>query len=661
MEFKIYEYNDTGISLAMYIDTYISAIWTERYFDCGEFELQLTATNEIVNLIHRDMLVERADVDSQMICIIEKIELSDDNENGETITLKGRCASAITARRVMIIQFDNNMVMYGMKWANAQIKTILHDIITRFCTNPTEGYHETPYYHLRDLKNRKIPHFFCDDSDMITQCDARIGMQEKGAVVLDKITELCAGNGIGIRTVLIDGNIHLQFYDGIDRSVTQGNNSPVIFSKDFDNISSQKLAVNQTDNVNVVYIGGCGEGEKRVFEFTELVAVQHPEEIPPKVGLNRFEKYADRRDMGAMNDDGKPEIDGDTTDYRTALLAEAELSLRDIEIVSESKILSTSQFAYRNDFLVGDFVTINGKYATEKSRIIEVIETDDASNGYVISISTAQNDVAQNNSSGNNSGGGVIGGSDGNSSRTVKPATYTEAGVVIVDNETMTVDSTGKITVKEINHPDIETSNPTVPPSSVDLSFGDRFSVITGIDRDSNGHVKDYDIKLYQLPTAPEVTVKNVVAPAPNVPINIVSSGDVFLNHVVDGAVVSSHLVTGGGGTKVKSHSSGSGTIDGVIEITSSCANTGTFTHDTANMTIDTGFTDTPKLFKLHYYDSSENAVKLAVECRPELDAPFNLINHSGLPINSVEFEGGTATIDAATSTGLSMMWETYI
>ena len=211
-----------------------------------------------------------------------------------------------------------------------------------------------------------------------------------------------------------------------------------------------------------------------------------------------------------------------------------------------------------------------------------------------------------------------------------------------------------------VNHPDIETSNPTVPPPSVALSFGDRFSVITGINRDSNGHVKNYDIKLYQLPTAPEVTVKNVVAPAPSMPIN--SPGDtVYLNHVVDGEVASSHLITGGGGTKVKSHSSGSGTINGVIEITSSCANTGTFTHDTANITIDTGFTDTPKMFKLYYYDSGENTVKPAVECRPELDAPFNLINHSGLPINSIEFEGGTATIDAATSTGLSMMWEAYI
>lgn len=208
-----------------------------------------------------------------------------------------------------------------------------------------------------------------------------------------------------------------------------------------------------------------------------------------------------------------------------------------------------------------------------------------------------------------------------------------------------------------VDHPNIETSNPT-SPSTESPGYGGRIVVVSNIDCDANGHVTNFEIKLLELPEKPNT--KNVVAPAPSMPIN--SPGDtVYLNHVVDGAVVSSHLVTGGGGTKVKSHSSGSGTVDGVIEITSSCANTGTFSHNTANITIDTGFNDTPKMFKLYYYDSGENTVKPAVECRPELDTPFNLINHSGLPINSIGFEGGTATIDAATSTGLSMMWDAYI
>lgn len=207
------------------------------------------------------------------------------------------------------------------------------------------------------------------------------------------------------------------------------------------------------------------------------------------------------------------------------------------------------------------------------------------------------------------------------------------------------------------DHPDITTDSPQ-SPSTASLGYGGRIVVVTNMDRDSNGHVTNFEIKLLKLPEKPDT--KNVVAPAPSMPIN--SPGDtVYLNHVVDGNVVSSHKIQGNGGTEI-SNAAGSET-DGnsVIKITSSCVRNDTFIHNTANITIDTGFTDTPKMFKLYYYDSGENTVKPAVECRPELDAPFNLINHSGLPINSIEFEGGTATIDAATSTGLFMMWEAYI
>lgn len=143
----------------------------------------------------------------------------------------------------------------------------------------------------------------------------------------------------------------------------------------------------------------------------------------------------------------------------------------------------------------------------------------------------------------------------------------------------------------ELGHPNIETNSPT-DPSTDSPGFGGKIAVVTNMNRDTNGHVTNFEVKLLELPK--------------------------------------------------------------------SCANTGTFTHNTANITIDTGFTDTPKLFRL-YYTTDGETVELAVECRPGLDAPFNLINNSGLPINSVDFEGGTATINAATSTGLSMMWEAYI
>ena len=207
-------------------------------------------------------------------------------------------------------------------------------------------------------------------------------------------------------------------------------------------------------------------------------------------------------------------------------------------------------------------------------------------------------------------------------------------------------------------HPDITTNSPT-NPSNVSPGFGGKIAVVTNVSRDANGHVTNFEIKLLELPSMSDITTENVVAPAPNMPID--SSGDtVYLNHVIDGEVASSHFIVGTGGTKVLSHNSGVNMVDGVIEITSSCANTGTFTHDEQNMTIDTGFAETPKIFVL--YCNYNGEIIQAAKCRPELTAPFDcVLNTDHLPISGIDFGDGIVTINCHTPTGLSFAWEAYI
>lgn len=208
------------------------------------------------------------------------------------------------------------------------------------------------------------------------------------------------------------------------------------------------------------------------------------------------------------------------------------------------------------------------------------------------------------------------------------------------------------------DHPIITINSPT-SPSTESPGYGGRIVVVSNIDCDANGHVTNFEIKLLELPEKPNS--KNVVAPAPNVPIDIVSSGNVFLNYVVDGAVVSSHKIQGNGGTEISTAAGSETDGNSVIKITSSCVRNDTFIHNTANITIDTGFTETPKIFKLYYWDTNENKSVLVAECCPELPAPFNCVLNTNLPIAEIEFNGGTVTINCHTSTGLFMMWEVYI
>lgn len=193
-------------------------------------------------------------------------------------------------------------------------------------------------------------------------------------------------------------------------------------------------------------------------------------------------------------------------------------------------------------------------------------------------------------------------------------------------------------------HPDITTTG--IPTTSQKiLSFGDTFAAVKNITRDNNGHTTKFEIVTCKLPEEPEHPAVETNNPTVSTTPTTLENGSIFA------AVVNITRDANGHTTSFEVR---------MFKITSSCVKNGTITHDSANMTIDTGFTETPKIFKL-YYTTDGSTVELAVECRPELDAPFNFINHSGLPINSVDFNGGVATVNCSVSTGLTFMWEAYI
>ena len=52
--------NENRIPIAI-IDTYQSLIWTDRYWDCGDFELCASATNDIFGCIRQDYYLQTRD------------------------------------------------------------------------------------------------------------------------------------------------------------------------------------------------------------------------------------------------------------------------------------------------------------------------------------------------------------------------------------------------------------------------------------------------------------------------------------------------------------------------------------------------------------------------------------------------------------------------
>ncbi len=218
------------------------------------------------------------------------------------------------------------------------------------------------------------------------------------------------------------------------------------------------------------------------------------------------------------------------------------------------------------------------------------------------------------------------------------PETTDEANIAQLNANFEVIDK------KLVEHP--PSQNPTASSTPTEINAGGIFAAVTNITRDYNGHVKTFDVKLFKLPDTPEHPAIEISNPTVQSSPTELANGDGF-------AAVTNITRDNNGHVKtfaVKTFK---------LPPKSSCVNTGTFTHSEQNMTIDTGFTETPKIFVL-YCNYSGNIVQ-AARCRPALTAPFDCVLNADLPIAGIDFNGGIVTVNCHTSTGLTFAWEAYI
>lgn len=109
-------------------------------------------------------------------------------------------------------------------------------------------------------------------------------------------------------------------------------------------------------------------------------------------------------------------------------------------------------------------------------------------------------------------------------------------------------------------HPTISTNTDTT--STVSPSHGGTFTVVDSVNRDSNGHVIKINTKTITLPSDNNThyTSKNIVnnsTSSTNNTNSALTNGNVYLNSVENGAVTSSHKISGSGATTVTTDSSG--------------------------------------------------------------------------------------------------------
>lgn len=332
---------DTDLKPISIVDIYESFIWTDRYYEYGDFELYTSMNDNLLDIFKQDYYLQN--LDSEHAMIIEKLRIETDVEEGNHLTVSGRSLESILKRRII----------WGQKSikGNLQngIKTLLDDCII----SPSNG-------------DRKIDNFIFEASDDEAITGLTLDAQYTGDNLYNIISGICQEKNIGFKITINDRNQFVfKLYAGADRSYNQTKNPYVVFSPTYDNIVNSNYVESRMALYNVTLVGGEGEGAERRYAT-----------VGSAKGLGRREIFTDARDISS--DVGNGVVLSDSEYYSKLEQRGKENLAQNKEITSfEGEAETNVMYKYGVDFFNGDIVQIANEYGHETSvRVIEIVMSE---------------------------------------------------------------------------------------------------------------------------------------------------------------------------------------------------------------------------------------------------------------------------------------------
>lgn len=363
---EVRDYNTTVIGI---VDTATSVIWHSVYFGVGDFELHVPVTPDIISLLTAGRYVTRPN--NEEVGIIEKLYISVNAEEGMTITASGRFVKSILDRRLIYnLSGNSNYATILSGNVESAVREVVKD---NAIACPFDSNRNIALLALGAPAN--IPLQIVDENGDAAEKQVSY---ENLLTYTDGVLE---EYGLAAKCVLRNGMFLYTVYRGIDRSTTNINTMPVVFSNEFDNLISSEYTYDETPEKNVALIGGEGEGVDR---FYSLITKNERD-------LQRREVFIDASSTSRKYKDKKGvEKTYTDTQYKKVLNAKGK---QDIATLTISQIfdgvldVTYGTYKYGRDFFLGDIVTMqnNNIGVYSNVRIREVLEYQNQ-NGYAIEI-----------------------------------------------------------------------------------------------------------------------------------------------------------------------------------------------------------------------------------------------------------------------------------
>lgn len=336
-------------SIVGIIDEYVSNIWRPAYYDIGDFELYLSATDYALSILKENCYVVRSSditvVDNvttyKNVMIIKNINIITDVENGDFLSVTGRELKFILSQRIV--------------WKQTNINGTVEDGIRRLITENAISPTDT---------RRAIPNLILGNKKNYTE---RIRKQITGDKLDSAIIEICTLFNYGWNLYISNNKIVVELYKGLDRSHGQTERPYVVFSDEFENLYDTEYQLATEEFCNTTLIGGEGEGAARIYTSVG----------DENAGLDRYEIFTDANGV-SQNKGSDDEI---TLAEYIELLKESGMENIAEHSITEGfsgEISSDMSFVYGTDFYLGDKTTVINKYGIQKDVIVlSAIESED--------------------------------------------------------------------------------------------------------------------------------------------------------------------------------------------------------------------------------------------------------------------------------------------
>lgn len=340
---------DQELNLQGIIDDYVSIIWRPAYYDIGDFEIYVNATDKAISLLKENRYVVRSSdisVDNgiatyKKVMIIKNLQLTTDIENGDFLSVTGRELKFLLHQRIVWGQttLRNDTAEYGIR-----------RLISSNALHPVEPTRTIPNMQFAEPKGFTEP----------------IEKQASNVQLDEAVIEICKTCGYGWDIYITGNKLTVEIYKGVDRSYNQTERPYVVFSDDFENLFETEYVYESENYANMTLVGGEGEGLDRIYAYVNNDVS----------GLERYETFTDARDISQNLDSEDEAISYE--DYLLLLDERGRENLTKLTIAEgfSGEVVDVA-FKYGEDFFIGDVVTVINKYGIQKNvRVLSAIESE---------------------------------------------------------------------------------------------------------------------------------------------------------------------------------------------------------------------------------------------------------------------------------------------